>query len=101
MPRIKHSTSLPLPLPLDADTNLTTASNLATPHSSDFELVEFRYYSGLLPEKVLAKSIQLKMIFCNCLVPTLAASILPRNLIDLKMNQIQTGDYYKFQIHGN
>ena len=61
-----------------------------------FELVEFRYYSGLLQDRVLAKSVQLKLIYSSS---SATAVILPRNLLELRMSQ-RPSEYFKFRIHG-
>lgn len=68
-----------------------------------FELVEFRYYSGLSPDnRILAKSVQLKLIYLNSQASQAyqeAATALPRNLLELRMTQTPS-EYFKFRIHG-
>lgn len=59
-------------------------------------MVEFRYYSGIMPQKILAKSKQLKLI-SSLHNDSLIASILPRNLLDNKTNQTE---FITFKIHG-
>lgn len=66
------------------------------------ELVEFRYYSGQSPDsRVLAKSVQLKLIYLNSQASQACkeAAALPRNLLELRMTQ-KPSEYFKFRIHG-
>ncbi len=64
----------------------------------DFDFVEFRYYSGVTSEKVLAKSEKLKIIYETETQTQIIA--LPRNILDIKITQLPK-EYFKFMIHGN
>lgn len=102
IPMLRTSVSLSL----DGQEQITNTSNqfvsderVGRQHSTDSEeSIEFRYYSGVVPEKVIAKSVELKLIYAKSVAP-IAASILPRNLMEFKMHQ-QPNEYFKFMIQG-
>lgn len=96
---LKNSTSLPLDNPDTFPSHHISFSNeqlKQTFTNSECLIVEFRYYSGIVPEKVLAKSKQLKLI-SNFPNDSLIASILPRDMLDNKTNQ---AEFITFKIHG-
>jgi hypothetical protein len=46
-------------------TSSSTNTNMSDVHINNDDLVEFRYYSGNQPHKVLARSIQLRIVMLN------------------------------------
>ncbi len=100
--RLKNSTSLPLNNPdmiMNTSPCVTGLNKQMSQSVSNngFDFVEFRYYSGMTPEKILAKSEELKLIYNT--ESTTQITALPRNIMDIKMNQLPK-EYFKFMIHG-